>query len=215
MRRTRVFVALALVALLFFTLPAVGAPSPAQIAKRALKTSKKSDKRSKRALKLARKNGSRGPRGPSGPAGPPGATGAPGASGAEGSDGAPGATGPTGPTGATGTTGPQGTARAYASVNDGTDNYVAQRTTGFTGSVGKPAATTGIYCLTIDPSLGIDPVNVAAVASVEFGNSSDHGGSAEVRGAGGGSCAAGQFAVHTFDAAGVASDEVSFHLIVP
>jgi hypothetical protein len=69
--------------------------------------------------------------------------------------------------------------------------------------------------LTIDPSLGIDPTTVAAVAAPEFGNTSDHGGAAEVRGAGGGSCASDQFAVHTYDSAGAASDEVSFHLIVP
>jgi hypothetical protein len=99
-------------------------------------------------------------------------------------------------------------------VNDGTDDYVSQRTSGFT-AINKPIGTTGIYCLTIDPSLGINPASVAAVASVEFGNSTDHGGSAEVRGSGGGSCTAGQFAVHTFSIAGTESDEVSFHLIVP
>jgi len=198
-----------------------------QIAKRALKASKKSDKRSKRALKLARAKRSTGQRGPSGPAGDtgpsgsagpsgaPGAAGAPGSPGSNGTNGAPGATGSSGSTGATGATGPQGTARAYAAVNDGTDNYIATRTSGFTDSVVKPPATTGIYCLTIDPALGIDPTTVAAIASPEFGNSLDHGGSAEVRGSGGGSCVGGQFAIHTFDSAGAASDEVSFHLIVP
>ena len=221
MRRTRVLVALTLVALLAGSLPAIGAPSPIQIAKRALKATKKSDKRSKRALKLARKPGPRGERGPSGATGPLGiggslgAQGSGGQAGTAGTDGAEGATGASGASGPTGTTGPQGTARAYASVNDGTDDYVTLRTRGFVSTVVKPGATVGIYCLTIDPSLGIDPTTVAAVASVEFGNSGDHGGSAEVRGAGGGSCAADQFAVHTFNVAGVASDEVSFHLIVP
>ena len=221
MKRSQALMALALIALLSFSLPAIGAPSPTQIAKRALKASKKSEKRSKRALKLARRKGAQGQRGPSGPAGPPGGTGSPGATGSPGSNGtngvngSPGATGPSGSTGATGATGPSGTARAYAAVNDGTDNYVTARTSGFSGAVVKPAATTGIYCLTVDASLGIDPTTVAAVAAPEFGNSSDHGGSAEVRGAGGGSCASDQFAVHTYDSAGAASDEVSFHLIVP
>ena len=181
-----------------------------QTAKRALKASKTADKRSKRALKLVRKKSARGKRGPTGPAGPQGANGA---AGATGLPGAPGADGARGATGSTGATGPQGTARAYAAVNDSTDNYVAQRTSGFTGSVTRPA--TGTYCLTIDPALGIDPTTVAAVASPEFGNSSEHGGSAEVRGAGGGLCAANQFAIHTFDSTGTASDQVSFHLIVP
>jgi hypothetical protein len=211
MKRSHVLIALVLVLTLAVTLPAVGAPSPTQIAKRALKNSKKSDKRSKRALKLARKasSGQRGPAGPAGAAGPPGANGSNGSPGADGTDGARGATGPTG------ATGPQGTARAYAAVNDTTDNYVAARTSGFSGSVIKPAATTGIYCLSVDPSLGLDPTSVAAVASPEFGNTGDHGGSAEVRGTGGGSCASDQFAVHTYDSAGAASDDVSFHLIVP
>ncbi len=224
MKRSHAFAALAVIALLSFSLPALGAPSPMQIAKRALKTSKKSERRSKRALKLARRNGGQGQRGPAGPAGPPGpagssgATGSPGSNGspgANGADGSVGATGPPGSIGPTGATGASGTARAYAAVNDGTDNYVAARTSGFTGSVVKPPATTGIYCLTIDATLGIDPTTVAAVASPEFGNSGDHGGAAEVRGAGGGSCTSDQFAVHTYDSAGAASDEVSFHLIVP
>ena len=215
MRRSHVAAAIALVALLTFSLPAIGAPSPIQTVKRALKTSKRADKRAKRALKLARKKNARGQRGPIGPAGPPGQAGPSGAPGASGVDGETGPTGPSGQPGATGANGPQGTARAYAAVNDSSDNYMAQRTSGFTGSVTKPASTTGIYCLTIDPALGIDVTTVAAVATPEFGNSSDHGGSAEVRGAGGGSCTGGQFAVHTFDSTGAASDEVSFHLIVP
>ena len=204
-----------LVALVTFALPAVGAPSPTQIAKRALKATKKSDKRSKRALKLAQRKAAKGKPGPSGASGPLGASGAPGANGSQGPDGPPGTPGTDGSAGATGATGPQGTARAYASVNDGTDDYIALRTRGFVNAVTKPAATIGIYCLAIDPALGIDPTTVSAIASIEFGNSSHHGGSAEVRGAGGGSCVTGEFAVHTFDSAGAASEEVSFHLIVP
>jgi hypothetical protein len=100
-------------------------------------------------------------------------------------------------------------------VNDVTNDYVAARTRGFTGTVNKPAATIGIYCLTTDPSLGIDPAVIAAVASPSFGNTSAHGGSAEVRGAPGGSCSTTEFAVHTYDSSGTASDLVSFHIIIP
>lgn len=185
-----------------------------QVAKKALNASKKADKRSKRAVRLARRHGKSGKQGPTGPAGPAGG-GAPGASGNSGTDGAPGLGGATGQAGATGTTGPKGTARAYAAVNEGSNDYIPERTSGFTGSVTKPGSTTGIYCLTIDLALGIDPTTVAAVAAPEFGNSSAHGGSAEVRGAGGGSCSAGQFSIHTYDSMGTASDSISFHLMVP
>jgi hypothetical protein len=203
MKRTHFLVALALTALLASSLPALGAPSPATMAKRALSTSKKADKRSKRALKAARKKSARGATGKQGPAGGIGLAGQPGARGA------------TGAAGPTGTTGADGTARAYAEVNDSSDNYVAARTKGFSGTVVKPASTTGIYCLTPDPSLGIDPATAAAVASPSFGNTTDHGGSAEVRGSPGGSCSTSDFAVHTYDSAGAASDVVSFHIIVP
>jgi hypothetical protein len=203
MKRTHFLVALALTALLASSLPALGAPSPATMAKRALSTSKKADKRSKRALKAARKKSARGAPGKQGPAG------------AIGLAGQPGARGATGAAGPTGTTGADGTARAYAEVNDSSDNYVGARTKGFSGTVVKPASTTGIYCLTPDPSLGIDPATVAAVASPSFGNTTDHGGSAEVRGSPGGSCSTSDFAVHTYNSAGAASDVVSFHIIVP
>ena len=213
MRSPYVLICIALAVLLTFALPAVGAPSPMEVAKKALKASKKADKRSKRAVRLARRNGKNGKQGSTGPAGPIGG-GAPGASGNTGTAGAPGADGGTGQTGATGATGPHGTARAYASVDEGSNDYIPERTSGFTGSVTKPGSTTGIYCLTIDPALLIDPTTVAAVASPEFGNSSAHGGSAEVQG-GGGSCSLGQFSVHMYDSAGVESNSISFHLIVP
>jgi hypothetical protein len=160
-------------------------------------------------------DGTAGPRGATGAAGVAGAQGANGPTGSTGGSGPAGATGPTGASGATGPTGADGTARAYAEVNDVSNDYVAARTAGFTGTVTKPSATTGIYCLTPDPTLGIDPATVAAVASPSFGNTSAHGGSAEVRGAPGGSCSTTEFAVHTYDSAGLESDSVSFHIIVP
>lgn len=202
MKRIHFITALVLTALLTSSLPAIGAPSPVTMAKRALKTARKADKRSNQALKTARKKSARG------------ATGKRGSAGSAGQPGANGAQGATGSVGATGATGARGSARAYAEVNVSND-YVAARTSGFTGTVAKPGATTGIYCLTPDPSLGIDPAAVAALASPSFGNTSAHGGSAEVRGAPGGSCSTTEFSVHTYDATGAASDSVSFHIIVP
>lgn len=161
------------------------------------------------------KNGIRGARGPRGAQGRSGKDGTAGPRGATGAAGAAGAQGTNGSAGSPGAPGADGTARAYAEVNDVSNDYVAARTSGFTGTVTKPSATTGIYCLTPDPSLGIDPSTVAAVASPSFGNTSAHGGSAEVRGAPGGSCSATEFAVHTYDSGGIASDSVSFHIIVP
>jgi hypothetical protein len=211
MKRRYVVVALAIVAASSLSFPAFGA-SPTQLAKKALhmakkaeKRSKRADRRAKRALKRASKQ--RSPRGVTGPTGPIGV---------QGSIGPNGSTGPTGPTGSTGPTGPSGsagTARAYAQVSPTGPSYASARTSNFTGSPGRPS--TGVYCLTIDPATGIDPEAVAAVASPEAGNTSDHGGSAEVRGAATGSCSAGQFAIHTYDSNGAASNSIGFTIIVP
>jgi hypothetical protein len=177
----------------------------------------KGGKRCKRAeRKIAWvKNGVRGARGPRGAQGQSGTDGTAGPRGATGAAGVAGPQGANGPAGSTGPSGADGTARAYAELNDVSNDYVAARTKGFTGTVTKPSATTGIYCLTPDPTLGIDPSTVAAVASPSYGNTSANGGSAEVRGAPGGSCSATQFEVHTYDSGGVVSDSVSFHIIVP
>jgi hypothetical protein len=209
MTRIRWGVAITLVFLVTASLPALGAPSPVKVAKKALKTAKRADKRSRKALKRHRLRGPLGPTGPTGPAGPAGSNGR---NGENGSSGSVGATGSTGATGATGTTGPQGTARAYAEVGSDGIVLVSARTSGFT-NVTRPS--TGLYCLTVNPALGIDPATVAAVSSPEWGGSSVHGGSTEVHGAATGSCSAGNFAVRTFDAAGTASNSISFHLIVP
>jgi hypothetical protein len=183
----------------------MGAPSPIRVAKKALKTAKAANTRSKKALKRTKV------RGPAGPLGLVGLAGANGLNGRDGAAGAGGAIGTTGSTGATGATGPAGTARAYAEVSSSSGLLVPARSSGFT-VVSRP--TTGIYCLTVDPALGIDPASLAAVASPEFGNSTTHG-SVEVHGLATGSCASGQFAVRTFDSAGTATNALSFHLIVP
>jgi hypothetical protein len=54
MRRHHIVLALSLVALLSFSLPAVGAPSPLTLAKKAFKSAKKANKRAKKANKRAK-----------------------------------------------------------------------------------------------------------------------------------------------------------------
>lgn len=213
--KVRLGVAVTLLVFMTASLPAIGAPSPVEMAKKALKTAKRADKRSRKALKRHRRRGPVGPAGPAGLAGPAGTNGRDGSNGpagAAGTTGPNGVTGTTGPTGATGATGPAGTARAYAAVSSSGITLVSGRTSGFT-NVSRPS--TGVYCITVNPALGIDPEAVAAVASAEWGGSSVHGGSAEAHGAATGSCSAGNFAVRTFDGAGAASNSISFHLIVP
>jgi Collagen triple helix repeat (20 copies) len=205
--------------------PDTTAASPDQVASKALRIARKAQKTSKRAIKRARKTALRGVRGLQGPSGAIGPTGLAGPGGTNGGQGQAGATGPTGPvgatgatgpsgaTGSTGATGPRGTAVAYAQLSPIGPTYVSARTNNFTGTPTRPS--TGLYCLTIDPALGIDPEAVAAVAGPEAGNTTAHGGSAEVRGAATSVCSAGQFAVNTYDAAGALSNLVGFSLIVP
>ena len=115
MRRWHLVMAIALLLALSATLPAVGAPSPRSVAKKAMHLAKRADKRSKTALKRSAR------RGPTGPAGPVGARGSDGINGSAGPVGPPGSDGVTGPTGPTG---PAGTARAYAQVSSLTNSYV-------------------------------------------------------------------------------------------
>lgn len=230
MKRRYWLMSLCGIAAISMALPALGA-TPSQLAGKALKMAKKAekrsksaDRRSKRALKKTRLGGATGTRGAEGPPGPNGASGTAGTGGAQGSPGAPGGsvagptgsiglTGVTGPTGSIGLTGPVGSARAYAQVNPTLPTYVAERTSNFTGLPIRPI--TGVYCLTVAVGTGVDPEAVAAVASPEFGNTTTHGGTVEVRGLASGSCAAGQFAVHTFDSAGVPANGIAFSIIVP
>ena len=115
-------------------------------------------------------------------------------------------------TGPKGDAGTPGTARAYAQVDQGTDAFVAARTKGF---LSVSTTVTGVYCLKVDPATGIDPAKTAAVATPEFGSSSGaEPRTVEIRGINTNSCAADEFAVHTF-ANGVASSGVSFMLLVP
>jgi hypothetical protein len=124
-----------------------------------------------------------------------------------------GQNGQNGTNGTNGTNGAPGTARAYAQMDAaGTPQFVVTRTKNFTGFT-RP--NTGVYCLTIDPALALDPQTVAAVATVVFGNTVGITTPiVEVRGAAASSCPAGNFAVHTFDGT-TASNAVSFMLVVP
>lgn len=114
MKRRYILCAIAVVAALSVAMPAVGAPSPTSLVKRALGLSKKADKRSKKALKLAKKKAARGAlgaagaAGPQGPQGPKGDTGAGGPKGDTGADGAKGSDGSNGSNGSDGSQGPQG-----------------------------------------------------------------------------------------------------------
>jgi hypothetical protein len=117
MRRRYIVSAIAIVAALSVAMPAVGAPSPTSLVKRALGLSKKADKRSKQALKLAKKKAARGaggaiglqgPQGPKGDNGAGGANGANGVAGADGSNGSDGGQGPKGDSGPAGPGGPRG-----------------------------------------------------------------------------------------------------------
>jgi hypothetical protein len=94
-----------------------------------------------------------------------GATGADGAAGPAGPQGIAGATGATGATGVNGTNGTNGTARAYAYVS-ASGVLDANRTKGFTAVT--HTSSSGIYCVTLDPALGIDSTTVAPVVSIEF-----------------------------------------------
>jgi Collagen triple helix repeat (20 copies) len=138
-------------------LPALGAPSPMHIAKKALKSAKKANKRSKTALKRARKRGSQGERGPAGPTGPAGANGTNGTNGTAGADGGAGLTGPTG------STGPTGPSNAYEAVNSnqvsitGTDLNTAT-------SVATESLASGAYVVTARVQLNANS-GTATVAS--------------------------------------------------
>ena len=85
-------IALAIVLALSVAMPAVGAPSPSKLAKKAFGLAKKADKRSKKALKVAKKIkvGPQGEQGPAGPQGARGPEGPAGPAGHNGKDGAPG-----------------------------------------------------------------------------------------------------------------------------
>ena len=131
------------------------------------------------------------------PAGPQGVPGLPGASGLPGKDGLPGTAG---------LPGKDGSARAYAMISpaNGLD-YDATKTWRFTGAAPThplTGATTGRWCLTVDPASGIDPATANAVVGLEAADSSTNAGAYVVflnkDNTGEGGCAADQFAVETY-----------------
>jgi len=103
--------------------------------------------------------------------------------------------------------------QAYAQIQDNGPSLVTDRTNGF-AAVSRPA--TGLYCVTLDADSPFDPQDVAATATVEFGNSTNGMGFVEVRGANP-LCPdpAHDFEVHTFDAAGAPTNNIAFTLVVP
>ncbi len=135
------------------------------------------------------------PAGPAGAAGPRGFTGAKGDKGDKGDTGAP------------------GSAKAYATVDNGGPTLVTAK--GFT-AVAQPDGTTGVYCLT--PAAGISVVNSAPIASVEWGASSGSDLLVHPLGGGVADCPEGTLEVRTYELdAGsfVASDDAAFSVLLP
>jgi hypothetical protein len=99
--------------------------------------------------------------------------------------------------------------RATAVVNAAGVYFDSARTRNFT-AVSRPS--TGLYCLTPAPS--IDPTASPAYVTVEWSSSLGNSLAAFHRSTGTG-CAAGQFAVLTFDFTGAASNNVSFEVFIP
>jgi hypothetical protein len=87
--------------------------------------------------------------------------------------------------------------------------FNSARTRNFT-AVSRPS--TGLYCLT--PVATIDPATSPVYITVDWSNSAGNSLAAFHRSAGVG-CAAGQFAVLTFDFAGALSNNVAFEVFIP
>ena len=120
---------------------------------------------------------------------------------------------PNGAAGSPGSPGANGTARAYAEVNDVSNDYVAARTNGFTGTVTKPSVDYGHLLPNPRSHAGDRPVDgrggcIAAHLATPLHTE----GQPEVRVVSlqVGSCSQPtDFAVHTYDSGGVASEATS------
>jgi hypothetical protein len=100
--------------------------------------------------------------------------------------------------------------RAWATVNTTGPALVAGRNRGFT-AVTRPG--TGVYCLTVNPALGIDVSKVSVSVTPEWGISA--GDTLQPYWyANASGCAAGQIEVYT-EQAGAASNNVAFSVIIP
>lgn len=116
-----------------------------------------------------------------------------------------------GQTGPQGAPGRNGSARAYASVTPG-GTLLTARTSGFTSAT---RTGTGVYCLTLDPALGIDTSKITAIAGIEWGQSTGNNLSAYWYASG---CAAGQVSVLTYTFAAGANNvpnNAAFSVVVP
>ena len=132
--------------------------------------------------------------------------------GAQGPQGPQGVQGPQGPQGGDGLQGPAGTARAYTNVRTTCPATVCviENSTGIS-QVTRPSL--GLYCVRAP---GISGDDVPAVAAPELIGSDIPTGAVTVYVArdGGGTCAAGDFAVYTFDGPGAVND-IAFNIVIP
>jgi hypothetical protein len=102
--------------------------------------------------------------------------------------------------------------QAYAQIQvAGASSLVAARTNGFSGVT---RVGVGHYCVTLNADTAYDVQDVAAVATVEYGNSTGVG-FVEVRGASACADIHKQFDVYTYDATGALSNQIAFNLVVP
>jgi hypothetical protein len=152
------------------------------------------------------------PPGPPGPAGLQADRGPEGAVGPVGGDGRTGRAGRAGAAGPPGPAGPPGSARAYALVNPGASpSFVTAQTANFDGVPTFVAPNT--YCLT--PNASIKAAGTSPVVTAER-----TGGAPAVAVSSQGGCAAGQFAIQTYDFSGAGgttapSKSVAFTILVP
>jgi hypothetical protein len=126
-----------------------------------------------------------------------------------GPQGAQGPQGPQGPQGVQGNTGAPGTARAFGSFTSTGAPTSATRVKALT--VRKPAATTGIYCLS-SPAVAV--ADSIPVVSTDFSGPATADTITMVRSAGVG-CNADEWAVWAFRATTAAGIDTNFSVVIP
>ena len=183
MRRRYVLIGFALLVTLAIALPAVGAPSPASLAKAALERAQKADRTAHKANKAARKaskTSSRALR-----------TARSASKKASRASKKAGRRGPTGATGPAGAAGLAGTARAYGLIagNGTLDSSRSKNIAGVAHTVGS-----GSYCIAL--AAGIDPSSAGVVAIVDLSDSTT-GPLVQWDSKNGAGCAAGQLDIET------------------
>ena len=180
MRRRYVLIGFALLVTLAIALPAVGAPSPASLAKAALERAQKADRTAHRANKTARKASTTSSRALRTAR-----------SASKKASRASKKAGRRGPTGATGPAGLAGTARAYGLIagNGTLDSSRGKNIAGVSHTVGS-----GSYCIAL--AAGIDPSSAGVVAIIDLSDSTT-GPLVQWDSKNGAGCAAGQLDIET------------------